>query len=323
MARWAPLVYARTLKVDFRLLAIPGEADAADLEWLRECVEGSTVYPDELRENSRVSLFRNDRLCAFGVTCMAGLLSGRNTKVGSRELYLFSGYVTPAPNRFSVADSCAAIPSLAGLRRGAFRAMRPLYSHVNRFWRDERLTLTENETSEIRYAWQDVPELQRLTIDHHIDPRTLPDAPLLNRSRDRVRLIPDADANVAWSESVLTGGAVSLCIGLPNATAALRSPFLNAGVLSLKETRDESRRDVSNRQDQEPSTPKPPPPAPPTPPEREEPGGFSRMVGSLFRRPTPLEPLPDDLSDPGESDESAPFTRPWDEDQDSDSWIND
>ena len=52
--KWAPLVYARTLYVDFRLLAVPAGATHDDLDWLRECIEGSMVYAYEIRSNVRL-----------------------------------------------------------------------------------------------------------------------------------------------------------------------------------------------------------------------------------------------------------------------------
>lgn len=318
MAGWAPLVYARTLKVDFRLLAIPQDVPASDLEWFRECVEGSTVYPDELREDSRVSLFRTPDYCAFGVTCMAGLLSSRNTRVGNRELYLFAGYVTRAPQQYSATAACAAIPSLSGVKRGAFRVFRPLYQHVNRLWNDERPALSDGELNDLRHGWQDNAELQRLTSEHMIDPRVVADAWTINRSPSVVRMFPESDVDRMWSEAVLTSEQTSLCVGLPNVTAAKRSPFLNAGVLSLKTQRDESRDDAQpqERPDENDATSQIEAP----PEASESSGGFSRLVGSLFRKPTPLEPLPDDLSDDSPAD-STSFVRRWDQDEDPDGWI--
>ena len=317
MAGWAPLVYARTLKVDFRLLAIPQELPAADLEWFRDCAEGSTVYPDELREGSRVSLFRTPDYCAFGVTCMAGLVSSRNTRVGNRELYLFAGYVTPAPPRNSATAACSAIPSLAGLKRGAFRAFRPLYQHVNRFWTDERAALSDGELDQFRHSWHENAELQRLASEHTIDLRVVGDASALNRSPSLLRMFPEAETDRVWSEAVLTSEQTSLCVGLPNTTAAKRSPFLNAGVLSIRNRKDEPRADTPlNVQRKEDRTTA----ANVTPETTESSSGFSRLVGSLFRKPTPLEPLPDDLSDDSPS-ESTPFVRRWDRDDDPDGWI--
>lgn len=329
--RWAPLVYARTLKVDFRLLAIPDGMDAVDLDWLRECIEGSTVDPDHLRDHSRVSLFRNERFCAFGVTCMAGLLSSRNAKVGNRELYLFAGYATRAPEPFSATAACAAIPSLAGLRRGAFRPFRPLYQHVNRFWQDERVTFSPEEVGEITHPWQDIPDLNRLTDEHRIDHKVLTGTSTINCSPSLVRMFPVADASRAWSDAVLANDRTTLCVGLPNSTAVMRSPFLNAGVLTLKQTRDEPREDSGQTRSTSGSTATSPEPiqtkASTPAPQADSDGssGFSRMVGSLFRKPTPLEPMPDETSGtdgPSGTDDDGPFTRRWKQEEDPDGWID-
>ncbi len=118
---------------------------------------------------------------------------------------------------------------------------------------------------------------------------------------------------------------MTLCLGLPNVTAALRSPIENASVHSLSSPQlvsRESGADVPVAGEQQAKDE--PPPSPVTQSEQSTSGGLGRLVGAFFsRQPKPrLDPLPDDLTSPEVNRRDDQFVRRWKEEEDTDDWID-
>lgn len=128
---WSAIVYARTYEVDFRFIAIPERFSDDDIKDIEPYILTSTRFAEELPKQWRWSLFRNERQCVFGVTCMASDLieaagpvgvdwiemTCDNTRV--RRLYLFAGYVSN--------QGLAIVPTFDKLDLSIFA---PLYQYV-------------------------------------------------------------------------------------------------------------------------------------------------------------------------------------------------
>ncbi|MBW3543006.1 MAG: hypothetical protein KY476_22320 [Planctomycetes bacterium] len=239
---WAPLVFGRTLKVDFRLLAIPEGMAKADVQWLQSHINGSTVYPDDLRDGHRWSLFKNDRYCGFGLTCMAQLVSTHRVIVENRELYLFAGYVSRIDrSQWPDPPHHPPLPILPAVDRPPFDVLRTLYEYVDFLWNDDRTMLDAEEiATEIEKPYASVKRLDSLLETPRAVARR-PKESLLNYNSRKLLLLPDDHDNVAtgnaayWAEAVTTSKPVSLVIGLPDEWSAKKGPFLNAATASTTE----------------------------------------------------------------------------------------
>ena len=286
------------------------------------------VYADEIRSNVRLSLFRNDRLSAFGMTCMASALSSEHTLVGQRELYLFAGYVTPHVVDDSGRMTRPLLPDYRSLTRIPFGAFRPLYRHVNRFWHDKRSAFGGNELSEISYPPVEVPDLRRLVAEHPLDPRLLKEPCPLNRNSNLIGLFPQSAAGELWHEAALCPGPVTLCLGLPNVTAAARSPFENASVQSVSSPQLQARESATEscvaceKVESENDTALPS--ATQSGSGDSHVSSLSRLVGALFgRQPKPqLDPIPEEPAKPDAASTHDVFVRRWKQDEDTDEWID-
>jgi hypothetical protein len=119
---FAPLVFSRTIDVDFRFLAIPEDFSSADMEWAQKYILSTLLSSYELEQNPRWSLFSNSKYHIIGLSCRASHLSERNTKDKfGRGLYLFVGYV---------AKNTMYIPMQP-------HVFQPLYQFVHDKWKDD------------------------------------------------------------------------------------------------------------------------------------------------------------------------------------------
>jgi len=122
LPQFAPLVFSRTIDVDFRFLAIPEDFSYADMEWAQKYILSTLLSSYELEQNPRWSLFSNSKYHIRGLSCRASHLSERNTKDKfGRGLYLFVGYV---------AKNTMYIPMQP-------HVFQPLYQFVHDKWKDD------------------------------------------------------------------------------------------------------------------------------------------------------------------------------------------
>ena len=92
---WAAIVYGRTYHLDFRFITVPQDFALEDLNWASTHIIATTGQARNLAGSPRWSLFKNDRYCVMGVTCMIKDLIGHTVKDDwGRPLYAFVGYVT-------------------------------------------------------------------------------------------------------------------------------------------------------------------------------------------------------------------------------------
>lgn len=229
--QWAPLVYGRTLEVDFRLLSIPQGLDQTDLDWVKSHISSSIIYPDDLRDGHRWSIFKNERYCVFALTCMANLVSTRRVVVQNRDLYVFAGYVSKIDSElFPEPPHHPPVPTLAAVNRPPFGVFRTLYEYVDFLWEDERTIL---ERKDIEQSFGAVARLERI-LESIYNLAAYEGNPVLNYSRSAVRLVPDQQSaqpggnSMLWNEAAISFRPVSLCIGLPDQSSAVKGSFMNA-----------------------------------------------------------------------------------------------
>lgn len=220
---WAPLVFGRTFYVDFRLLAVPRGTSREDLDWMVAHIQGTTAAPDDLREGCRWSLFKNERLCVIGLTCMATQLDFRHVAVGGRDLYQFVGYVTRVDRRALARPYHAPLPSLRELDREPYALLLPLYEPIHRLWQDERTAYTPAEfAAEIERPFQAGPAFRATP------PVWMGEDPVLNDDALQLLAGPMSAAEAWWWSATRYEGPISFCTGLPDRATALAGPFVNA-----------------------------------------------------------------------------------------------
>ena len=218
---WAPLVHARTLRVDFRFVAAPDDFDGRALDWAREHVLATTARPEALTrapDRPRWSVFRDDRHLVAGITCAAEALSGeRNRDERGRPLYGFFGYVA------RLGDPSRGRPIALPARRPEVFA--PLYRYVDGAW--EVKPYREHGTRPEPYGWR--PELVAHRppaggVALHSDPASL-------------LLWPEAAAGALWSSFEHGREATSALIGASAIGQVVGGPFCNATVTGQEERR--------------------------------------------------------------------------------------
>ncbi len=245
--RWAPIVYSRTLNVDFRLLTMPEKMSQDEVDWVLEHISGTTTYADDLRESSRWSLFKNDSLCVFGLTCMAALVSGIKVVADNRDLYLFAGWAARIDKTaYPQAPHHPPIPPLSVIKQPPFWVFRTLYDFVDLMWEDDRTTLSELQ-KEIGRPFRRVPQMEQiLKRNRHLIAEqrkaVAAESDQLNYDGLKLSTIPyESDDQAAqtqkndmiWAEAALTDKPVSVCLGLPDQSTAIKGPFLNACLRSI------------------------------------------------------------------------------------------
>jgi len=244
--QWSPLVFGRTFSVDFRLLAVPQGTNRDDTEWFLEHIAGTTVDTEDLRAHNRWSIFKNDRFCAFGLTCMSALVSGIKVVADDRDLYLFAGWAAPIDKTlFPDSPHHPPIPPLSVIDRPPYWAFRTLYDFVDLLWDDERTSINEIR-EDIERPAQNVFHLKKILARNSALVNKLNEAVAagngsLNYDSTKLAVFPvgSADHNeqsdLLWVEAVQSEQSVSLCVGLPDESMALEGPFLNT-VLQYTQT---------------------------------------------------------------------------------------
>ena len=69
-SKWASIIFSRTYEVDYRLITLPEGFSKQDEDWANEYIYSTTKSPQNLPNNPIWSIFKNDRYCVVGVTCM-------------------------------------------------------------------------------------------------------------------------------------------------------------------------------------------------------------------------------------------------------------
>lgn len=223
--KWAAIVYGRSYYLDFRLIAIPKDFTAEEIGWALAHIIPTTRAAGRLDSHPRWSLFKNERYCIVGVTCMVRDLIGQGdnhlTKdVQGRPLYIFAGYGTPLTRR----KDLTGFPPYSGKNLSIFQ---PLYRYVKQQW--EVKDYDTNEKKPILTAYQQLVACigrSSPNPDCHIA------CNLNSQSKDPAKIFLWQDTEESrgklWTTVARCKQPNSLCLGLANKQDLLRSPFLNA-----------------------------------------------------------------------------------------------
>ncbi|MEC4818424.1 MAG: hypothetical protein SAK29_34910 [Scytonema sp. PMC 1069.18] len=236
MSSWAGIVYGRTYEVDFRFITVPQDFTNEDRDWAGSYIRVTTRAAEQLPENPRWSLFKNEEHCVVGVTCMLReLLSPLNetteqfTKDSQgRPLYVFVGYVAKADE----AGNFPPIPPYSGKNLELFKQL--WWTFVERKW------LVKPYDTEGKMA---TPSSYEELTDS--SPTAIPDLDRdyysLNQMSHIAGLWPDVNTReglwTAVTQQIAADphASLSLCLGVATRKDVLESPVLNATVADVRQ----------------------------------------------------------------------------------------
>lgn len=234
--KWEPLVHGRTYQVDYRsnLLAVPAWFEAGDISWVMPFILGTfdSFLVRGLAEPVHWSVFKNQRYCVVGLTCLAHQVSeDMNQDMGNRVLPVFLGYISrniaePVLPRMEIGEK-----GNAETKGGQFSE---LYHYVRQRWYEKR----QDRESKV----EDTPEN---TFDLEIADYPLDEDVRLNVEGNRIKIWPVPQKNgkdwllardeALWAAVSHHQGPVSLCLGLSRQGTAINGPFLNASAYDVQE----------------------------------------------------------------------------------------
>ncbi len=222
MSSWAPIVHGRTYLVDFRsnLIVVPEDFHEQEIVWARAHILVTTRQAEKLPGRPRWSIFKSERHCVVGVTCMADEVSETMTRDSAnasdldpskpnpkgRPLYVFLGWVCRAP--------------FAPVPPRELCWYRELYHYVRARWAEKHQA--------------DTVHLGRYEKDN-LPAATAPpgDCFELSSQAHSLKVWPDADPDALWASAAAQHPPVSLCLGLENSRDALDGPLLNVAVAGI------------------------------------------------------------------------------------------
>lgn len=235
--QWAPIVWARTYTVGFRLIVAPSFfANNQDVEWAWKHIIDATEYAEQLASGSRLLLFQNAAFRVHGVMCMVSDLIGKQDPMERdlecRHLYAFLGYA-------SMCDDSGVFPAVPTYAT-ALTLYGGLHDYVRRHWEDtdylnpsERAEPNRTELSPIWWTPDtiiDTPEIANSPAEHLVE---------LNDDPAQLLMWPDSlDTRVRlWQAASCYGTPISLCLGLAFKFSrnAKTTSFLNATVAGTAE----------------------------------------------------------------------------------------
>jgi hypothetical protein len=220
MYKWAAIIYCRTYEVDFRLIVRPEDFGTDEIDWAKDHILTTTRSAEKLRDRPRWSLFKNQKHCIVGVTCMAATLSEDmiEDRVG-RPLFAFVGYVAQPP-----------FPPIPAMNLDLFKSGYKEY--VGRRWQEKPYEtrkadiLSKSEYEKLDYS----DPIDSPADDFHF-------SRLLNTNSNQICLWPDSEEyrKKLWLAASRHEKPVSLCLGLARQRDALEGSFLNATALDVSE----------------------------------------------------------------------------------------
>lgn len=226
---WAAIVYGRSYYLDFRLIAIPKDFTAEDINWALAYIIPTTRAASKLNRQPRWSLFKNERYCIVGVTCMVRDLIGQGDKnldnnltkdVQGRPLYIFVGYGTSLERR----KDLVRFPPYGGKNISLFQ---PLYQYVQQQWK-----VKDYDTNAKKPILTDYQHLASSIgqSSHNLDSHIARSLNSQSKNPTMIFLWQDTEESRCklWTTVARYKQPNSLCLGLANKQDLIKSPFLNA-----------------------------------------------------------------------------------------------
>jgi hypothetical protein len=222
---WAPVVHARTYRVDFRphLLVVPDWFTDDDITAVREYIRASTRSAERLPDAPRWLLMKTGRFQVAGVTCMAGSVSADMThdrpdpgSGGSgRPLYVFLGWAT---------RDLAADPPPMDLD-----VYKQLYQFVRNRWDNAPPDDAADTVGPLVERFPNLPHDPKIA-------QLTPDPEAHSSYNHALSVWPDSRRATLWASIARHRGPVSLCIGMARSRDAEESPLGNITVAGSDES---------------------------------------------------------------------------------------
>ena len=233
--QWAAIVYGRSYHLDFRFITIPEDFQQSDTAWAAEHILATTRQARNLTDLPRWSLFKNDRYCIIGVTCMVRDLIGQLGKDGmeimakddlGRPLYVFVGYVTQLDQHKSLLN----FPAYTGQHLAAFK---PLYRELEKIW------LIKDYQENSRHAALSPYQALNSSIELISTEANVNQLIKLNNQRKRPKQLflwsnTRARNCQLWIAAAKCSTATSLCLDIKG-KHLVESPFLNQSTTQTAE----------------------------------------------------------------------------------------
>ncbi|MEL6494120.1 MAG: hypothetical protein AAFQ41_03225 [Cyanobacteria bacterium J06623_7] len=214
--RWAAIVYGRTYHLDFRFITVPHDFTPPDLNWAASHIVATTQGARNLAASPRWSLFKSDRFCVVGTTCMIKELLGQTVKDDrGRPLYAFFGYATPLDSGLSLDNLPPYSDCLADFQ--------PLYGEIERVWSVKNYESNSTKPALSQYAsvkFSDAAIAQPLSVATQLN--------LPNQHPEQIYLWPNQlEKNKRlWQASAHCPQTVAVCLNIKG-KPLVNSPFLN------------------------------------------------------------------------------------------------
>jgi hypothetical protein len=103
LSKWAPIVYSRTFKDDYRFLAYPSDLNQDEIDWIRSHIQSTFRSAEKLRSSCRWSIFKiSESICVVGLSCMGDDIADGEKVIdqNDRRVHLFVGYASRYPFSF-------------------------------------------------------------------------------------------------------------------------------------------------------------------------------------------------------------------------------
>ncbi|MGB3188988.1 MAG: hypothetical protein WBB43_06115 [Limnoraphis sp.] len=235
--KWAAIIYGRTYEVDFRLLSMPQNFESDDEKWAMKHISATMQSANKLPQHPRWSLFRNERFCIIGVTCMVEELIGSMTNelqtdyirdFAGRTLYIFVGYVTQI---YEEKLTPLSIPSYSS---ESLELFKPVYDHAKEKWYEKSHDPKHREP--IRSEYEALQYISQDQDEPYKDQDELDtDLGNLNNDPEKAFIWPDEEnfKQSLWQLASKSVEPTSLCFGLTSSRSYENSAFLNGTVPGL------------------------------------------------------------------------------------------
>jgi hypothetical protein len=232
MSYWLPIIYSRTYKVDFHMLAMPDFfTDENQKNWLTKHIKGTLINPGDFAyaDSIRWSLFRNNDFCVIGTSCLVSNLIKTDLDENSKFFRLKGGgnpYAFVGCAFSKMEQKQEQLPSFVELKDSIFFADIYL-NHLQKFW---------EKSSESTFITSENDKIDMFTYSS-LSQKYQPEDFEINQSRETdCCIFTDDDDQKKERLLFLVSQSKypnSICFGLPSLQYAKKTPFLNATVRGI------------------------------------------------------------------------------------------